>query len=52
MYIPATKQVVLTPDVKWHVFDRANAANDPTHFYFTEGTGHKTNIRYNVRSNK
>ena len=36
MYNPATKQVVLTCDVKWHGFDGSNAANDPTPFDFTE----------------
>ena len=37
-----TKRVVLTCDVKWHGFDGANAANDPTLFDCTEGTGQKT----------
>ena len=39
MYNPATKRVILTHDMKWHVFDGENAANDPTLFDFDECTG-------------
>ena len=30
MYNPATKRLVLTCDVNWHVFDVESTANDPT----------------------
>ena len=45
MYNNDTKWVVSTRDVKWHKFDGANTANDPTLFDFIEFTGHKTTIR-------
>ena len=52
MYNPATKWAILTCDVKWHVFDGSNAANNPTFFDFTWGTGKKTNIRKIARNKK
>ena len=44
MYNTATKRVILTRDIKWHGFDGANAANEPTLFYFTQVTGQKKTL--------
>ena len=30
MYNNANKRVILTHDVKWHIFDGSNTENDPT----------------------